>query len=43
MKNWKRRYFQLDENIIGYFKFELEKEFFCVILFKEVYKVQECK
>ncbi|XP_030342584.1 pleckstrin homology domain-containing family A member 1 isoform X6 [Strigops habroptila] len=24
MKNWKRRYFQLDENTIGYFKSELE-------------------
>lgn len=23
MKNWKRRYFQLDENTIGYFKSEL--------------------
>ncbi|XP_053244962.1 pleckstrin homology domain-containing family A member 1 isoform X1 [Podarcis raffonei] len=26
MKNWKRRYFQLDENTIGYFKSELMKD-----------------
>ncbi|XP_076982407.1 pleckstrin homology domain-containing family A member 1 isoform X1 [Tamandua tetradactyla] len=43
MKNWKRRYFQLDENAIGYFKSELEKEPLRVIPLKEVHKVQECK
>ncbi|XP_045147216.1 pleckstrin homology domain-containing family A member 1 isoform X8 [Echinops telfairi] len=43
MKNWKRRYFQLDENTIGYFKSELEKEPLRVIPLKEVHKVQECK
>lgn len=43
MKNWKRRYFQLDENTIGYFKSELEKEPLRVIPLKEVQKVQECK
>ncbi|XP_036078175.1 pleckstrin homology domain-containing family A member 1 isoform X5 [Rousettus aegyptiacus] len=43
MKNWKRRYFQLDENTIGYFKSDLEKEPLRVIPLKEVHKVQECK
>ncbi|XP_060027120.1 pleckstrin homology domain-containing family A member 1 isoform X1 [Erinaceus europaeus] len=43
MRNWKRRYFQLDENTIGYFKSELEKEPLRVIPLKEVHKVQECK
>ncbi|XP_037660678.1 pleckstrin homology domain-containing family A member 1 isoform X1 [Choloepus didactylus] len=43
MKNWKRRYFQLDENTIGYFKSELEKEPLRLIPLKEVHKVQECK
>ncbi|XP_028936393.1 pleckstrin homology domain-containing family A member 1 isoform X2 [Ornithorhynchus anatinus] len=43
MKNWKRRYFQLDENTIGYFKSELEKEPLRIIPLKEVHKVQECK
>lgn len=43
MKNWKRRYFQLDENTIGYFKSELEKEPLRVIPLKDVHKVQECK
>ncbi|KAM6186116.1 pleckstrin homology domain-containing family A member 1 isoform 5-T5 [Rhynchocyon petersi] len=43
MKNWKRRYFQLDENTIGYFKSELEKEPLRVIPLKEVHRVQECK
>ncbi|XP_006879946.1 PREDICTED: pleckstrin homology domain-containing family A member 1 [Elephantulus edwardii] len=43
MKNWKRRYFQLDENTIGYFKSELDKEPLRVIPLKEVHKVQECK
>ncbi|ETE61160.1 Pleckstrin-likey domain-containing family A member 1, partial [Ophiophagus hannah] len=43
MKNWKRRYFQLDENSIGYFKSELDKEPLRIIPLKEVHKVQECK
>lgn len=43
MKNWKRRYFQLDENTIGYFKSELDKDPLRVIPLKEVHKVQECK
>ncbi|XP_008164518.1 pleckstrin homology domain-containing family A member 1 isoform X4 [Chrysemys picta bellii] len=43
MKNWKRRYFQLDENTIGYFKSEQEKEPLRIIPLKEVHKVQECK
>ncbi|XP_077206107.1 pleckstrin homology domain-containing family A member 1 isoform X3 [Paroedura picta] len=43
MKNWKRRYFQLDENTIGYFKSELDKEPLRIIPLKEVHKVQECK
>ncbi|XP_019411553.1 PREDICTED: pleckstrin homology domain-containing family A member 1 isoform X1 [Crocodylus porosus] len=43
MKNWKRRYFQLDENAIRYFKSELEKEPLRLIPLKEVHKVQECK
>ncbi|KAM7073453.1 pleckstrin homology domain-containing family A member 1 isoform 3-T7 [Molossus nigricans] len=43
MRNWKRRYFQLDEDTIGYFKSELEKEPLRVIPLKEVHKVQECK
>ncbi|XP_074856611.1 pleckstrin homology domain-containing family A member 1 isoform X4 [Carettochelys insculpta] len=43
MKNWKRRYFQLDENTIGYFKSEQEKEPLRLIPLKEVHKVQECK
>ncbi|XP_062832101.1 pleckstrin homology domain-containing family A member 1 isoform X2 [Anolis carolinensis] len=43
MKNWKRRYFQLDENTIGYFKSELDKEPLRIIPLKEVNKVQECK
>ncbi|XP_070608655.1 pleckstrin homology domain-containing family A member 1 isoform X2 [Erythrolamprus reginae] len=43
MKNWKRRYFQLDENSVGYFKSELDKEPLRIIPLKEVHKVQECK
>ncbi|XP_043911985.1 pleckstrin homology domain-containing family A member 1 isoform X4 [Protopterus annectens] len=43
MKNWKRRYFALDENSIGYYKSELEKEPLRIIPLKEIQKVQECK
>ncbi|KAG8435641.1 hypothetical protein GDO86_013540 [Hymenochirus boettgeri] len=43
MKNWKRRYFVLDENTIGYFKSELERDPLRVIQLREVQKVQECK
>lgn len=32
MKNWKRRYFQLDENTIGYFKSELVRRFVVNVL-----------
>ncbi|XP_033881950.1 pleckstrin homology domain-containing family A member 1-like isoform X10 [Acipenser ruthenus] len=43
MKNWKRRYFLLDENSVSYFKSELDKEPLRMIPLKEVNKVQECK
>ncbi|KAM9425565.1 pleckstrin homology domain-containing family A member 1 isoform 1-T1 [Pholidichthys leucotaenia] len=43
MKNWKRRYFILDDNAISYYKSDLEKEALKVILLKEIHKVQECK
>ncbi|MGH0156519.1 UNVERIFIED_CONTAM: hypothetical protein FKN15_031711 [Acipenser sinensis] len=43
MKNWKRRYFLLDENSVSYFKSELDKEPLRMIPLKEVHKVQECK
>ncbi|XP_018616832.2 pleckstrin homology domain-containing family A member 1-like isoform X7 [Scleropages formosus] len=43
MKNWKRRYFLLDENSMSYFKSDLEKEPLRMIPLKEVQKVQECK
>ncbi|XP_076844029.1 pleckstrin homology domain-containing family A member 1 isoform X2 [Brachyhypopomus gauderio] len=43
MKNWKRRYFMLDDNAISYFKSDLEREPLRVIPLKEVNKVQECK
>ncbi|XP_029933082.1 pleckstrin homology domain-containing family A member 1 isoform X4 [Myripristis murdjan] len=43
MKNWKRRYFMLDENAVSYYKSELEREPLRVIPLKEVHKVQECK
>ncbi|KAG8008863.1 Pleckstrin-like proteiny domain-containing family A member 1 [Nibea albiflora] len=43
MKNWKRRYFMLDENAVSYFKSDLEREALKVIPLKEVHKVQECK
>lgn len=43
MKNWKRRYFMLDENAVSYFKSDLDREPLRVIPLKEVHKVQECK
>ncbi|XP_076005770.1 pleckstrin homology domain-containing family A member 1 isoform X1 [Genypterus blacodes] len=43
MKNWKRRYFMLDENNVSYFKSDLEREPLKVIPLKEIHKVQECK
>ena len=43
MKNWKRRYFQLDKNTTGYFRSELEKKPLHVKQLKEVHKVQEHK
>ncbi|KAM3860012.1 pleckstrin homology domain-containing family A member 1-like [Diretmus argenteus] len=43
MKNWKRRYFLLNENAVSYFKSDLEREPLRVIPLKEVHKVQECK
>ncbi|KAG9346058.1 hypothetical protein JZ751_007875 [Albula glossodonta] len=43
MKNWKRRYFLLDENSMSYFKSDLEKDPLRMIPLKEVHKVQECK
>ncbi|KAM6956846.1 pleckstrin homology domain-containing family A member 1-like isoform 2-T2 [Aplochiton taeniatus] len=43
MRNWKRRYFLLEENSLSYFKSDLEKEPLRVIPLKEVHKVQECK
>ncbi|XP_069468085.1 pleckstrin homology domain-containing family A member 1 isoform X5 [Ambystoma mexicanum] len=42
-KNWKRRYFQLDDNLISYFKTSTEKDPLRSIPLKEVQKVQECK
>ncbi|CAJ1067147.1 pleckstrin homology domain-containing family A member 1 isoform X4 [Xyrichtys novacula] len=43
MRNWKRRYFLLEENSMSYFKSDLEKEPLRMIPLKEVNKVQECK
>ncbi|XP_031423533.1 pleckstrin homology domain-containing family A member 1 isoform X3 [Clupea harengus] len=43
MRNWKRRYFMLDENSLGYYKSDLEKEPLRVIPLKEIHKAQECK
>uniref|UniRef100_A0A3Q3W3X4 PH domain-containing protein n=1 Tax=Mola mola TaxID=94237 RepID=A0A3Q3W3X4_MOLML len=43
MKNWKRRYFMLDENAVSYYKSELEREALKVVPLKEIHKVQECK
>ncbi|CAI5658027.1 unnamed protein product [Oreochromis niloticus] len=43
MKNWKRRYFILDENSLNYYKTDMEREPLRVIPLKEIHKVQECK
>ncbi|XP_008285363.1 pleckstrin homology domain-containing family A member 1 isoform X2 [Stegastes partitus] len=43
MRNWKRRYFMLDENAVSYYKSDLEREALRVIPLKEIHKVQECK
>ncbi|KAK7122938.1 hypothetical protein R3I94_019905 [Phoxinus phoxinus] len=43
MKNWKRRYFMLDDNALSYFKSEMDREPLRVVPLKEVNKVQECK
>lgn len=43
MKNWKRRYFMLDENAVSYYKSDLEREALKVIPLREIHKVQECK
>uniref|UniRef100_A0A8C2ZR37 Pleckstrin homology domain containing, family A (phosphoinositide binding specific) member 1a n=1 Tax=Cyclopterus lumpus TaxID=8103 RepID=A0A8C2ZR37_CYCLU len=43
MRNWKRRYFLLEENSMSYFKSDLEKEPLRMIPLKEVHKVHECK
>ncbi|XP_052466765.1 pleckstrin homology domain-containing family A member 1 isoform X3 [Carassius gibelio] len=43
LKNWKRRYFMLDDNTLSYFKSDMEREALRVIPLKEVNKVQECK
>ncbi|XP_041738531.1 pleckstrin homology domain-containing family A member 1 isoform X1 [Coregonus clupeaformis] len=43
MRNWKRRYFLLEDNTMSYFKSDLEKEPLRMIPLKEVHKVQECK
>ncbi|XP_004565263.1 pleckstrin homology domain-containing family A member 1 isoform X5 [Maylandia zebra] len=43
MKNWKRRYFVLDENSLNYYKTDMEREPLRAIPLKEIHKVQECK
>ncbi|XP_043959425.1 pleckstrin homology domain-containing family A member 1 isoform X2 [Gambusia affinis] len=43
MRNWKRRYFILDENALSYYKSDLDREALRVIPLKEIQKVQECK
>ncbi|KAF6715502.1 Pleckstrin homology domain-containing family A member 1 [Oryzias melastigma] len=43
MKNWKRRYFILDEKAVKYFKSDLDREALRVIPLKEIHKIQECK
>ncbi|XP_056286399.1 pleckstrin homology domain-containing family A member 1-like [Pseudoliparis swirei] len=42
MKNWKRRYFMLEDNAVSYYKSDLEKEALRVIPLKEIHRVQEC-
>uniref|UniRef100_A0A3P9LZG8 Pleckstrin homology domain containing, family A (phosphoinositide binding specific) member 1b n=1 Tax=Oryzias latipes TaxID=8090 RepID=A0A3P9LZG8_ORYLA len=43
MKNWKRRYFLLDEKAVRYFKSDLDREALRVVPLKEIHKIQECK
>ncbi|CAN9508856.1 unnamed protein product [Ophioblennius macclurei] len=43
MRNWKRRYFVLDENAVSYYKSDLDRDALRVVPLKEIYKVQECK
>ncbi|CAJ0967829.1 unnamed protein product [Ranitomeya imitator] len=43
MKTWKRRFFLLDENTIGYFKSDMDRDPLRLIQLREVQKVQECK
>ncbi|KAI7796906.1 pleckstrin homology domain-containing family A member 1 isoform X3 [Triplophysa rosa] len=43
MRNWKRRYFILDDKNLSYFKSDMEREPLRLILLKEINKVQECK
>ncbi|XP_029954486.1 pleckstrin homology domain-containing family A member 1 isoform X3 [Salarias fasciatus] len=43
MRNWKRRYFMLDENAVSYYKSESDREALRVVPLKEIHKVQECK
>lgn len=43
MKTWKRRFFILDENTIGYFKSDMDRDPLRMIQLREVQKVQECK
>ncbi|CAJ1081364.1 pleckstrin homology domain-containing family A member 1 isoform X2 [Xyrichtys novacula] len=43
MRNWKRRYFMLEENALSYYKTDLEREALRVIPLKEIHTVQECK
>ncbi|XP_064172926.1 pleckstrin homology domain-containing family A member 1-like isoform X1 [Anguilla rostrata] len=42
-KNWKRRYFLLEENSLSYFRSDMDKDPLRIIPLKEVHKVQECK
>ncbi|XP_056385700.1 pleckstrin homology domain-containing family A member 1 isoform X6 [Hyla sarda] len=43
MKTWKRRFFILEENTIGYFKSDMDRDPLRIIQLREVQKVQECK
>ncbi|XP_056626871.1 pleckstrin homology domain-containing family A member 1 isoform X2 [Triplophysa dalaica] len=43
MRNWKRRYFILDDKNLSYFKSDMEREPLRPIPLKEINKVQECK
>ncbi|XP_065098717.1 pleckstrin homology domain-containing family A member 1 isoform X2 [Paramisgurnus dabryanus] len=43
MKTWKRRYFILDNNNLGYFKSDTDREALRLISLNDVKKVQECK